>query len=178
MTSGRLWPLLRKTASSWNDHEAPRLSAALAFYSILSLAPLVILVVAILALVFGHATAQESIVGQVEGMIGQEGAGAIRAMIEHAQKPATGTFVSIIGVVTLLFGASGVFGELRAALNKMWDVGPVPGKGIWTTIRSGSFHLVWCWPSVFCYWFPWWSTPRSPRWGNFLAESCRFPNSY
>ena len=73
MNYHHLWPLLRKTASAWSDHEAPRLGAALAFYSILSLAPLVILVLAIVALVFGHSAAQNLVIGQFEGLIGQEG---------------------------------------------------------------------------------------------------------
>lgn len=136
-----LLSLLCRTFAVWNDHEALRLGAALAFYSILSLAPLMILVVGIVAVVFGRSTAHDQIIGQVEGMVGKEGGSAIRAMIEHAQKPATGVFASIVGIITMLFGASGVFGELQGALNKMWDVVPEKGGGIWTTIRQKFFSF-------------------------------------
>ncbi|MBV9769674.1 MAG: YihY/virulence factor BrkB family protein [Bryobacterales bacterium] len=135
------WPLLRKTVSAWSDHEAARLGAALTFYSILSLAPLLILVVAIVALVFGQSTAQGQLIGQVEGMIGSEGGKAFRDMIEHAQKPVSGSFASIVSVITLLFGASGVFGELQAALNTMWDVKSDAGGGIWATVKQRFFSF-------------------------------------
>ena len=101
--------MLRQTFSAWNEHEAPRLGAALAFYTIVSLAPLVILVIAIVALIFGHSTAQNQLLGQVESMIGHPGSEAVKAIIEHAQQPASGAFASIVGALTLLFGASGVF---------------------------------------------------------------------
>jgi len=133
--------LLRKTFAAWNDHEAPRLGAALAFYTILSLAPLVILVVAIVALVVGRTTAQNQLLGQVQGLIGQQGADAVNAMIQHGNKPGAGAIASIIGVITLFFGASGVFGELRSALNKMWDVRPDTEGGIWNTIRQKVFSF-------------------------------------
>jgi len=141
MNYTHLSALVRKTVSAWTDHEAPRLGAALAFYSILSLAPLVILVLGIVAIFFGHSSAEAQIIGQVEGLVGKEGGIAIRAMIEHAQKPASGTFASIVGVITLLFGASGVFGELQTALNKMWDVKPKPGGGIWAMMRQRIFSF-------------------------------------
>jgi membrane protein len=138
------WSMLRETFSAWNEHEAPRLGAALAFYTILSLAPLVILVIALVAFIFGHSTAQNQLLGQVESMIGHQGSEAVKGMIEHAQEPASGTFASIIGVITLLFGASGVFGELRSALNKMWDVKPGSEGGVWETIKQRflSFGMV------------------------------------
>lgn len=141
MTYKAIWSILRQTFSAWNDHEAPRLGAALAFYTILSLAPLVILAIAILALIFGHSTAQNQLLGQVESMIGQQGSEAVKGMIEHAQEPALGTLASIIGVITLLFGASGVFGELRTALNKMWDVKAPSGGGVWVTIQQRFFSF-------------------------------------
>ncbi|MEO8130159.1 MAG: YihY/virulence factor BrkB family protein [Bryobacteraceae bacterium] len=141
MSYKTIWSLLKQTFSAWNEHEAPRLGAALAFYTILSLAPLVILVIAILALVYGHSTAQNQLLGQVESTIGQQGAEAVKGMIEHAQEPASGTLASIIGVITLLFGASGVFGELRAALNKMWDVKARSEGGLWATIRQRFFSF-------------------------------------
>lgn len=133
--------MLSQTFSAWNEHEAPRLGAALAFYTILSLAPLVILVIALVALIFGHSTAQDQLLGQVDSMIGHQGSEAVKGMIEHAQEPASGTVASIIGVITLLFGASGVFGELRSALNKMWDVKIDSGGGVWGTIKQRFFSF-------------------------------------
>ncbi len=141
MKLNRLWPILQQTFSAWSEHEAPRVGAALAFYTILSLAPLAVLVIAVVALAFGHSNAQDQILSQVQGMVGQDGANAIRTMIEHAQKPASGIFASIIGVLTLLFGASGVFGELRSALNKMWDVKPKSGGGIGGMLRERFFSF-------------------------------------
>jgi membrane protein len=141
MNHTTIWSMLSQTFSAWNEHEAPRLGAALAFYTILSLAPLVILVIALVALVFGHSTAQDQLLGQVDSMIGHQGSEAVKGMIEHAQEPASGTFASIIGVITLLFGASGVFGELRSALNKMWDVKIDSGGGVWGTIKQRFFSF-------------------------------------
>ena len=103
-----IWSMLRETLADWNEHEAPRIGAALAFYTILSLAPLVILAIAMAALIFGHSTAQSKLLGQVESMIGPQGSEAVKGMIEHTQEPASGTIAAVIGVLTLLFGASGV----------------------------------------------------------------------
>lgn len=136
-----IWSTLSKTFSAWNDHDAPRLGAALAFYTILSLAPLIILVIAIAALIFGHTSAQNQLLGQVESMIGPQGSEAVKGMIEHAQQPGTGLFASLVGLFTLLFGASGVFGELRSALNKMWDVKPDIDSGIWWTVKQRFFSF-------------------------------------
>jgi membrane protein len=141
MNHTTVWSMLSQTFSAWNEHEGPRLGAALAFYTILSLAPLVILVIALVALIFGHSTAQDQLLGQVDSMIGHQGSEAVKGMIEHAQEPASGTFASIIGVITLLFGASGVFGELRSALNKMWDVRIDSGGGVWGTIKQRFFSF-------------------------------------
>jgi len=141
MNYKKLWTTVRQTFSAWNKHEAPTLGAALAFYTILSLAPLVILVISIVALIFGRSTAQNELLGQVDSMIGHQGADAVKAMIEHAQKPASGIFASIVGVTTLLFGASGAFSALRSALNRMWDVQPKSGGGVWATIKQNFFSF-------------------------------------
>ncbi|MBY0504917.1 MAG: YihY/virulence factor BrkB family protein [Bryobacteraceae bacterium] len=119
-----LWPILRHTWLAWNLHDAPRLGAALAFYTILSMAPLVILVVAFAAAFLGYSAAQDQLLSQVRDLIGQAGADAVKVTIEHAQEPSSGLFASAVGLVTLFFGASGVFLELRSALNTIWQVPP------------------------------------------------------
>jgi membrane protein len=141
MTYRASWSLLRETFTAWNEHDAPRLGAALAFYTVLSLAPLVILVIAALALVLGYSSAQNQLLGQVESMVGRQGAEVVRGMIEHAQEPASGTLASLIGVTTLLFGASGVFGELRSALNTIWNVETQRGNGIWQVVKQRFFSF-------------------------------------
>jgi membrane protein len=136
-----IWSMLTRTFAKWSEHEAPRMGAALAFYSILSLAPLVIFVMAMLALVFGHDTAQSQLLSQVGGMIGSQGSAVVKGMIEHAQKPASGVAASVIGIVTLLFGASGVFGELRSALNTMFEADTRRDAGVWGTIKARFFSF-------------------------------------
>lgn len=114
-----LWTALRRTAANWIFHDAPRLGASLAFYTILSMSPLVLLAVAIAALVFDRASAQNELLYQVEEMVGTDGRLLIAGILESAKKPAAGAIASTISVLTLLFGASGVFSELRAALNRI-----------------------------------------------------------
>jgi membrane protein len=146
-----IWSKLRQTFAKWNQHEAPRLAAALAFYTILSLAPLVILVIAILASVFGHSAAQNQLLGEVESMIGKQGSEAVKAMIEHGQKPAPGAVASVAGVITLFFGP-GVFGELRSALNEIWDLKPKTKVGCGAQSNNVSFLSAWRWLSHSCCW--------------------------
>jgi membrane protein len=136
MTYKTLWAMFRETLAEWNMHDAPRLGAALAFYTILSLAPLLIMAIAIAALIFGQPAAQGQVLSEVESMIGRQGSEAVKEMIAHAQQPASGMAASIIGLITLLFGASGVFGELRAGLDKMWDFKTLSEGGVWDTIRQ------------------------------------------
>ena len=129
------WSLLKQTFLSWNDHEAARLSAALSFYALLSLAPLIILVVAIASLLFGHSGAQEAIVRQFATMLGVDGARAVAAVIEHGKSPA-GVVASVLGSLTLLVGAAGVFGELQTALNRIWEVNDTPRHVLHRMIRT------------------------------------------
>lgn len=117
------------------------MGAALAFYTILSMAPLVILVVAVVALVFGHSAAQDQILGEVRNLIGPEGAIAVKTTIQHAQEPSAGLFASGLGILTLFFGASGVFLELRSALNTIWEVPPAETLGIGALIKQRFFSF-------------------------------------
>lgn len=132
---GSLVGALRKSADEWLEDDAMRIGAALAFYSVLSLAPLVILALAIAALVFGETAARQHLIAEVGGLVGKEGSDAVQAMIEHAQKANAGLVSSVLGMGTLLFGASGVFGELQSALNTIWEVTPAQEGGIWGTVR-------------------------------------------
>ena len=134
-------PALKQTFASWDSHDAPRLGAAIAFYSILSLAPLMIFVVSICGLVFGSPVATDDILAQVRSTFGVEGAKEIEAILAQAHRPAAGIIASVIAFLTLLFGASGVFGELRSALNQIWDVAPGSGSGIWNFFRQRIFSI-------------------------------------
>jgi len=106
----------------WSRHKAPRLGASLAFYTLLSLAPLLLVVVSIVGLVFGHGAAERDVVQQVQMLIGPAGAKAIQAVLEGSHNTTHGILATLIGVITLLFGASGVMIELRDALNTIWEV--------------------------------------------------------
>jgi membrane protein len=133
--------ILKATFTAWNRHEAPRLGAALAFYTILSLSPLVIIVVALAGLIFSRSTAQAHILSQVQGMIGQDGGKAVESMLANAQKPAAGILGTIVGILSLLFGASGVFTELRSALNLIWEVKPDETSGVVALLRERFFSF-------------------------------------
>lgn len=117
--------LLNESFDGWSKHKAPRLGASLAFYTLLSLAPLLLVVVAIVGLVFGHTTAQHEIVRQVRMLVGSEGAKATDALLQGSRNKAQGLIATTLGVLTLLFGASSVMIELRDALNTIWEI-PTP----------------------------------------------------
>jgi membrane protein len=144
MTFRSTWTILREAASEWVDDKATRLSAAIAFYTILSLAPLFLIVIAIAGAVFGQEAATGALTNELRGLVGEAGAQVVSTTVERADKPGEGILASIIGIVTLLIGASGVFGELQDALNTAWDVKTKPGRGIWGTIRDRflSFSMV------------------------------------
>ena len=131
-----VWGLLKETFSEWNKDKASRLAAALAYYTVFSLAPLLIIVIAIAGSVFGEEAARGEIVKQIQGLVGKDGAEFIQTAIENASKPAAGTIASIISIVALLFGATGVFAELQDALNTVWEVQPKPESGLLNIIRN------------------------------------------
>jgi len=134
--------LLKDTGRSWLDDKVPRLSASLAFYTILSAAPLLVIVLAIAGLVFPHHDqARQMLVDQFSNLAGQEGGQAVRTMIEHAGQTGTSTIAMIAGVIMLLVGASGVFVELQDSLNTIWQVTPRPGRGFWMTVRDRFLSL-------------------------------------
>lgn len=138
------WPLLRETAKEWMDDKGPRLGAAVAFYSVLSLAPLLVIMVAMASAFFGEDAARGRIVEQIQTFVGKEGAQAVQATIVNARALEAGKLATLLGLVAILFGASGVFAELQDALNTIWEVPPRPGSGLFVIIRSRfvSFAMV------------------------------------
>jgi membrane protein len=139
----RVWTIVREAASEWMDDNATRLSAALAFFSILSIAPLLIILTAVVGWVFGD-QAPDKLTNEARAFVGEAGAQVVTTTVQSADRPRTGILATLIGVATLLYGASGVFGELQAALNTAWNVKPKPGRGIWGTIKTRflSFGMV------------------------------------
>lgn len=134
--------LFVQTYNEWNADQAPRLGAALAYYTTLSLAPLLILLIAVAGFVFGTEAAQGQLFGQIRDMVGSEGAKAIEEMIQNASKPTSGIVASLIGFVMLIFGASSVAAELRASLNAIWNQPFDPTAGIKEMVRERSYALV------------------------------------
>jgi membrane protein len=139
--------LLGRSFSEWNRHKGPRLGASLAFYTLLSLTPLLLIVVSIGGLVFGRQAAQSQIVWQMESLVGPPGAKAVQALLDGTRNTTHGVAATVIGLLTLLFGASGVLIELRDALNTIWEIPPDQGSGFQDFIqivkeRLFSFALV------------------------------------
>ena len=133
--------VLKQTVREWSDDKAPRLGAALAYYTVFSIAPLIVIVIAIAGLWFGREAAQEQIIAQLAGLVGEQGAKGIAGLLQAANKPHEGILASAVAVVTLIFGATGVFVQLQDALNTIWEVKPKPGRGIWGFIRQRLLSL-------------------------------------
>lgn len=136
------WSLLKDTMAKWSEDKAPRLGAALSYYTAFSMVPLLVLVIAIAGLIFGAETAEQYIIAQIESLVGQQSASAIQEMLHIAQKPSQGVFAAVIAFATLLFGASGVFQQLQDALNTVWGVEAKTGGGIWGVIKDRFFSFV------------------------------------
>jgi membrane protein len=114
--------MFKETVSEWVNDKAPRLGASLAFYTLLSLAPLLVVIVAVAAFVYGPEAARGQLVWQIQGLVGPDGARAIQGLVQGAYKPGTGVIATLLGFLTLVFGASSVVVELRDALNTIWHV--------------------------------------------------------
>jgi membrane protein len=138
------WTMLRTAALDFMEDKGAQLGAALAFYSILSLAPLLVLAIALAGFIFGEEAARGELATQIESTVGTEGAKAIESMLENAHQPATGSLAAVFGIVMLLVGASGVFGQLQSAMNSIWEVTPRQESGVWAFVRTHflSFTLV------------------------------------
>lgn len=142
----RLRSMLGETFAGWWEDKAPRLGAALAYYTVLSLAPLLVLVTPLAGAIFGRTKARAEIVNQFGLLVGPEGAAAVEAMLATASEHAApNPGAKILSLAVLIFGASGVFAELQEALDTIWEVAPKPGRGVFWDIvykRLLSFAMV------------------------------------
>jgi membrane protein len=141
-----IWRLLKITITQWRQDQTSLMAAALAYYTVFSLAPLLIIVIAIAGAVFGEQAAKGELVAQIQGLIGKDGAELIQTAIENASQldPTQGPIPTLINISLLLSGATVIFGQLQTSLNKIWNVEPKPGNGIIDFLRQRllSFSMV------------------------------------
>jgi membrane protein len=136
-----VWSLLKDTGEDWVEDKAARLAGALAYYTLLSLTPLLVVAVSVAGLVFGEEAARGQIAAQIQGLVGPEAGEGIQAILANARTPSSGILGTIFGGALLLFGASGVFGELQDSLNTIWEVQPKPGRGVKGLIKDRLFSF-------------------------------------
>ena len=148
-----LWQLARLSVAAWSNDYASSMGAALAYYTLFSLAPLLLLVISIAGVVFGADAARGQVVAQLGGLIGQEGATAIQGLLKSASEPAKSTVASIVSVVTLIVGATSIFAELQSDLDRIWRAPEVvKPAGIWGGSARDCYRSVSSCPSDSCCW--------------------------
>jgi membrane protein len=135
MPIGSLWNVTLRAAQDWWEDNCLRLAASLAYYTALSLAPLLLLIVGLLGVVLGRAQVASQLEAQLEGLMGPAGRELVTSILTTTS-PEGGTWATVVGLVTLLIGATAVFGELQATMNLIWEVRPAPTGAIWAGIRA------------------------------------------
>jgi membrane protein len=133
---GKVWPVLKDTFSDWSTDKCPRLGAALSYYTVFSLAPVLIMAIAVAGLVLGRDAAQGKIVEQLSGMLGADAARMLQAAVLKSSQHQAGILATVIGLATLLVGATGVMVELQDALDTVWKVLPKPGASLKRFVRA------------------------------------------
>jgi membrane protein len=128
--------LFKLSYQEWKEDHASRLAAALAYYTIFSLAPLLIIAIAVAGLLWQRDAVQEAVLNQIGGLVGAQGQTFVANLLDSASHPGQGIFATIIGIITLLFGALGAFNELHNALNIIWDVEEENVTGLWNSIKK------------------------------------------
>ena len=133
----KIWHLIKTTVIAWSDDYAPSMGAALAFYTLFSIAPLLLIVLSITGFVFGAEAARGEIAGQLQNLMGEQSALTVQALLQNVNKPSDGAVATIIGILLLLVGATSVFGELQSALDRIWRAPERPiASGIIAFLRS------------------------------------------
>jgi membrane protein len=137
MNARQTWTLTKKSISAWSEDYAPSMGAALSYYTLFSIAPLLLIVISVAGLVFGADAVRGVIFAQLQSLMGQTGADAIQEMLATTSDPKTGGFASMASVIGLLIGATTVFNELQSDLDRIWRApARVTASGIWTLLRT------------------------------------------
>ena len=136
LTGNRVFKLLKATFEDWMEDHALRLSAALAYYSIFSIAPLLVIAMSVAGLVLGEEAVRGQLALQLQSYIGAQAAEGVQAMIKSASKSSDGWLGAGIGFATLMLGAAAIFGQLKDALNTIWEVKATGGTGVWSFLRA------------------------------------------
>jgi membrane protein len=138
------WPLARQTFSEWSEDEIPRLAAALAYYTAFALAPVLLIAIAVASLLFDSARVRAEMLEQMGSLLGEGGARLVATMLDASGRSGGSVAALVVGAATTLLAASGLFGELQAALNRVWEVEPRRGRGILGVLKDRfvSFTMV------------------------------------
>jgi membrane protein len=130
------WRLALHAARSWSQDYAPSMGAALAYYTLFSIAPLLLIVISVAGFVFGADAARGEIMAQLQGLIGDEGARFVQGLLEAAHRPGQGMVATLVGLALLLVGATTVFNELQDALDRIWRAPARRKSGLWALLRT------------------------------------------
>jgi membrane protein len=126
----KIWKLLKQTAKEWQQDKVPILAAALAYYMVFSVAPMVIIVIAVVGFIVGETVARQEVIEQMQSLIGADATESVRVVIQNQFKPSSSIIATLIATVTVIFGATTVVVQLKQALNMIWGVEPRPGQGV------------------------------------------------
>lgn len=135
------WQLFRDAALAWRDDYAPSMGAALAYYTLFSVTPLLLIVISVAGLAFGEEAARGEIFGQIAGLVGERSARTIEAMLDALNRPDAGIAGTAVGLVVLLIGATSVFAELQDAMDRIWRAPTRPESGLWALLRARLLSL-------------------------------------
>jgi membrane protein len=136
-----LWQVAKESAKDWSDDDAATLAAALAYYALLSLAPLLVISISIAGWFLGPEAARGRVAGELGAIVGAQATAGVQAVVASAQEPKRGVIGAAVGVVTLFVGASGVFGQLQTSLNTIWEVKPKPNRGLLGQLKDRFFSF-------------------------------------
>lgn len=137
LTLASVWKLIRQAITSWSDDNASSMGAALAYYTMFSVAPLLLIVVSVAGLVFGEDAARGEVFGQLEHMMGAQGASAVQGLLQSVNKPTESSIATFVGLLMLGIGATTVFAELQSSLDRIWQAPARPAdSGIWGLVRA------------------------------------------